>query len=202
MTPGLYVKHIKWMERDKVFYLEDTINEDRSHTRPWKEVARTHGIKGDRVWFIAVCPAVSEFPQIEVNRVEERKKENQGHACETQQDAEEEKGLVPKALATEWARIFKEMLSSIVEHVSRLFCKFIEKEGREKIWKPRCKRTVEWEKQQGIRETDAQTPRGTAENDTLAADRAVIVAIQRRKRMDIMEKRGAMIVKEFETEDT
>jgi len=90
VTPEIYVKHSKWMERDKVFYLEDIINEDRSHTRPWKEVARTHGIKGDRVWFAAVCQAISEFPQIEMNRVEEREEENQGHACETQEDAEEE----------------------------------------------------------------------------------------------------------------
>jgi len=41
------------------------------------------------------------------------------------------RGLVPKALATEWARVFKEMPKSVVEHVSRLFCRFVE-EGREK----------------------------------------------------------------------
>ena len=40
------------------------------------------------------------------------------------------------------------------------------------------------------------------QNDTHAADRAVIEALLGRRRMDIMEKRGAMTVKEFETEDT
>ncbi|KAF9114036.1 hypothetical protein BGW39_003525 [Mortierella sp. 14UC] len=34
--------------------------------------------------------AVSEFPQIEVNRVEEREEENQRHVYETQEDTEEE----------------------------------------------------------------------------------------------------------------
>ncbi|KAG0041721.1 hypothetical protein BGZ90_009679, partial [Linnemannia elongata] len=47
-------------------------------------------MKGDRVWFAAVCQAISEFPQIEVNRVEEHEEENQGHAYETQEHAEEE----------------------------------------------------------------------------------------------------------------
>ncbi|KAH7036152.1 hypothetical protein BKA57DRAFT_521286 [Linnemannia elongata] len=94
VTTEIYVKHSKWMERGKVFYLEDIINEDRSHTRPRKEVARTHGIKGDRVWFAAMCQAVSEFPQIEMNRVEEREEENQRHACETQEDAEEEEAVL------------------------------------------------------------------------------------------------------------
>ncbi|KAG0064222.1 hypothetical protein BGZ90_002309, partial [Linnemannia elongata] len=184
---------------------------------------------------------------IEVNRVGERKEENQGHACETQEDAEEEEVVLwefgsedeeePPALAIEWARVFKEMPNSIAEDVSRLFCKFIEKEGREKIWKPQCERTVEWEKQQGITERRkhkppeerprsqlqqiyGQKPRANececgrplaeheegrcpgVQNDTLAADRAVIEALQGRRRMDIMEKRGAMTVKEFETEDT
>ncbi|OAQ28674.1 hypothetical protein K457DRAFT_1820137 [Linnemannia elongata AG-77] len=48
--------------------------------------------KGGRTSAIvkAVCQAISEFPQIEMNRVEEREEENQGHACETQEDAEEE----------------------------------------------------------------------------------------------------------------
>ncbi|KAH7042976.1 hypothetical protein BKA57DRAFT_508337 [Linnemannia elongata] len=46
--------------------------------------------RGDRVWFAAVCQAISEFPQIEVNRVEEREEEYQGHAYETQEHAEEE----------------------------------------------------------------------------------------------------------------
>jgi len=59
-------------------------------------------------------------------------------------------GLVTKALATEWARVFKEMPKSIVEHVSRSLCQFIEEEGREKIWKPQCERTVKWERQHGI----------------------------------------------------
>ena len=31
-----YVKHSKWMEGNKVFYLEDILNEDRSRTKPWK----------------------------------------------------------------------------------------------------------------------------------------------------------------------
>ncbi|OAQ28675.1 hypothetical protein K457DRAFT_1832896 [Linnemannia elongata AG-77] len=114
------------------------------------------------------------------------------------------RGLVPKALATEWAKVFKEMPKSVAEHVSRLFCKFIEKEGREKIWKPRCERTVEWEKQQCGRPL-AEHEEGRCpgvQNDTHAADRAVIEALLGRRRMDIMEKRGAMTVKEFETEDT
>jgi hypothetical protein len=67
------------------------------------------------------------------------------------------KGLVPKALLTEWAIVFK-MPKNVVEHVSRLFCRFIENEGREKIWKPRCKRTVEWEKQNGITEKRKHKP--------------------------------------------
>jgi hypothetical protein len=33
------------------------------------------------------------------------------------------RGLVPKALITEWAKVFKEMPKSFVEHVSRLFCR-------------------------------------------------------------------------------
>jgi ribonuclease HI len=147
------------------------------------------------------------------------------------------RGLVPKALATEWARVFKEMPKSVVEHVSRLFCRFIEKEGREKIWKPRCERTVEWEKQHGIterrkhkppedrprsqwqqiygrkpRENECRCGRLLEEheddrcpgvqNDTQAADRAVIETLLGRRRMDIMERRGAMTVKNFEVEDT
>ncbi|OAQ35803.1 hypothetical protein K457DRAFT_132479, partial [Linnemannia elongata AG-77] len=40
------------------------------------------------------------------------------------------------------------------------------------------------------------------QNDIHAADRAVIEALLGRRRMDIMEKRGAMKVKEFEMEDT
>ncbi|OAQ33219.1 hypothetical protein K457DRAFT_134842, partial [Linnemannia elongata AG-77] len=114
---------------------------------------------------------------------------------------------------------------------------FIEKEGREKIWKPRCERIVEWEKQQGITERRRHKPleerprsqwqqiygrkpranececgRPLAEheegrcpgvqNDTHTANRVVIEALLGRRRMDIMEKRGVMIVKEFETEDT
>ncbi|OAQ22415.1 hypothetical protein K457DRAFT_143451 [Linnemannia elongata AG-77] len=93
------------------------------------------------------------------------------------------------------------MPKSVAEHVSRLFCKYIEKEGREKIWKPRCERTVEWEKQQGITERRKHKPPEERPR-TQSADRAVIEALLGRRRMDIMEKRGAMTVKEFETEDT
>ncbi|KAK3836656.1 MAG: hypothetical protein JOS17DRAFT_734820 [Linnemannia elongata] len=147
------------------------------------------------------------------------------------------RGLVPKALAIEWTRVFKDMPKSVVEHVSRLFCRFIEKEGREKIWKPRCERTVEWEKQHRItekrkhkppeerprsqwqqvygrkpRENECECGRLLAEhesgrclgvqNDTYTADRAVIETLLGRRRMDIMERRGEMTVKEFEAEDT
>ena len=60
------------------------------------------------------------------------------------------RGLVSKALAGQWDKAFRDVPKSIAHHVSRFFCRFIEKEGREKIWKPRRDRTIEWEKQQGI----------------------------------------------------
>ena len=41
-----------------------------------------------------------------------------------------------------------------------------------------------------------------AQNDKQVADRAVIETLLGRRRMDIMERRGAMIVKNFEEEDT
>ncbi|KAG0207882.1 hypothetical protein BGX33_006547 [Mortierella sp. NVP41] len=63
------------------------------------------------------------------------------------------RGLVPKALTAQWSTVFEDPSKSIVEHVCRHFCRFIEKEGRKKLWKPRCERTVEWEKQQGITES-------------------------------------------------
>ena len=59
---------------------------------------------------------------------------------------------MPKALTTQWSSVFQDPPKSIVQHVCRLFSRFVEKEGREKLWKPRCERTVEWEKQQGITE--------------------------------------------------
>jgi hypothetical protein len=40
------------------------------------------------------------------------------------------------------------------------------------------------------------------QNDTQAADRAVIETLLGRRGMDIMERRGAMTVKNFEVEDT
>ena len=61
-------------------------------------------------------------------------------------------GFVPKALTTKWSPVFQDPPKSIVQHVCRLFCRFVEKEGREKLWKPRYERTVECEKQQGITE--------------------------------------------------
>jgi len=90
VPPETYVKHSKWMERDKVFYLEDILIEDRCQTKAWEEVARTHGIKGDRVWFAAICQAISDFPQVEADSVEQREEENKEHANETQEDGEEE----------------------------------------------------------------------------------------------------------------
>jgi len=70
------------------------------------------------------------------------------------------RGLVPKALATEWARVFKEMPKSVVEHVSRLFCRFIEKKGRETAMRENSRiGEAVW----CHREMEAQTPGGSAE---------------------------------------
>jgi ribonuclease HI len=60
------------------------------------------------------------------------------------------RGLVPKALTKEWGKVFKNMPESVVQHTCRLFCRFVEREARETLWKPRCEATVEWEKENGI----------------------------------------------------
>jgi len=60
------------------------------------------------------------------------------------------RGLVPTALTKEWGKVFKEIPEKITQHVSRLFCRYIEKEARERLWKPRCERTAEWERENNI----------------------------------------------------
>ena len=55
------------------------------------------------------------------------------------------RGLVPIALAKAWDKVFKDIPASIAQHVSRLFCRYVEKEARERLWKPRCEVTVKWE---------------------------------------------------------
>jgi hypothetical protein len=44
--------------------------------------------------------------------------------------------LIPKAFIAKWAKVSRKIPQSVVEHFSRLSCRFIENEGRVKIWKP------------------------------------------------------------------
>ncbi|OAQ35386.1 hypothetical protein K457DRAFT_13306 [Linnemannia elongata AG-77] len=68
---------------------------ERAHRRP-NPLPTSRPAKGGKTAGIPTFQsghrqhAISEFPQIEMNRVEEREEENQGHACETQETEEEE----------------------------------------------------------------------------------------------------------------
>ena len=55
------------------------------------------------------------------------------------------KGLLPKALHGKWKRIFSPKSKSITIRVIRQFTRFVEEEARQRIWKERCKITIEWE---------------------------------------------------------
>ncbi|KAF9547211.1 hypothetical protein EC957_008721 [Mortierella hygrophila] len=118
------------------------------------------------------------------------------------------RGLVLKALAKQWSKVFKDVAKSITQHVSRLFCRYVEKEAREQIWKPRRERTI----RRKLREDERLCGQAVAEHreqrcpgeqsDTRVADQAVIVTLLGLRRMDIMERRGNMVIKELEEEHT
>jgi len=72
------------------------------------------------------------------------------------------RGLVPRILATTWRVTLGGLPKPIVSQVTRWFCRYIEREGREQIWKTRCQETVAWEKENGITEQQkkAKAPQG------------------------------------------
>ncbi|KAF9542956.1 hypothetical protein EC957_001392 [Mortierella hygrophila] len=56
------------------------------------------------------------------------------------------RGLVPKVLAKQWSKVFKDAAESITQHVSRLFfCRYVKKEAKGELWKPHYERTIMWE---------------------------------------------------------
>ncbi|KAK3836305.1 MAG: hypothetical protein J3R72DRAFT_203424 [Linnemannia gamsii] len=67
------------------------------------------------------------------------------------------RGLVPTSLAKEWGKVFKDSPDSVAQHVSRSFCRYVEMEAREQLWKPRCATTVDWEKDNHITTSMKQT---------------------------------------------
>ena len=73
------------------------------------------------------------------------------------------RGLVPRTLATTWRVTLGGLPKPIVSQVTRWFCRYIEREGREQIWKTRCQETVAWEKENGITEQQkkVKAPQGS-----------------------------------------
>ncbi|KAF9136434.1 hypothetical protein BGX30_011193 [Mortierella sp. GBA39] len=65
--------------------------------------------------------------------------------------------LVPNVPATQWGKVFKDVPESITQHERHLFCRYVEKEAREQLWKPRYERPIRWEEESNIKNSMKRT---------------------------------------------
>ena len=66
------------------------------------------------------------------------------------------RGISPHSMAQVWEQLFK-TTTSVAENLAHRFCKALEENIRQDVWKPRCSALIDWEKQNRVTPTKKRT---------------------------------------------